>query len=316
LYHTTALKKASASIVSGSGKPLPKRTVDFATEASHIRNISVKMPLGFALTIQAKMHALAVENSPFFISYQCMEEDPHDPMLATQIIKIGANAKTPTTAAMDVTQEGLQTATDMQVDEGAQDKFADGITVSLDLKFIVPGTKPFLSLPKWMASTANRANGREQAEAYSMPDPEISAAKISFAKTKGPTLTGKGGYVGYLVQRMSFPPAQFKNDPETKRMLLSMYGPMQTDIEYFLTTMKKVSPHGEHEMADALNEWRGNGAIAKQLQGCLEEGVRRAGKGKVTHTGGKSTKGGPASGKGFGDLKRKRVWWREGAEVD
>ena len=104
---------------------------------------------------------------------------------------------------------------------------------------------------------------------------------------------------------MGCPPAHFQDDPDTQRMLLSMYGPIQTDIEYFLTAMKKVTPHGEHEMADALNEWRGNGAIAKQLQGCLEEGVRRAGKGKVTHTGGKSTKGGPATGKGP-DLKRER----------
>ena len=68
-----------------SGKPLPKRTVDFAAEASHIRNISVKMPLGFALTIQAKMHARAVENSPFSISYECTEENPHDPMMVTKI---------------------------------------------------------------------------------------------------------------------------------------------------------------------------------------------------------------------------------------
>ena len=105
---------------------------------------------------------------------------------------------------------------------------------------------------------------------------------------------------------MGCPPAQFQDDPDTQRMLLSLYGPMQCDIESFITTMNKVTPDGEHEMAEALVEWRSKGAIAKQLQGCLEEGERRAGKGKVTRTGGKITKGGQASGKGLGDLKRER----------
>jgi hypothetical protein len=86
-------------------------------------------------------------------------------------------------------------------------------------------------------------------------------------------------------------------------MLLSMYGPMQKEIDHFVTTMRTASPQGEHDLAEALNEWRGKGAIAKLLQGCLEEGVRRAGKGKVIHTGGKSAKGGPASGKGFGEVR-------------
>jgi hypothetical protein len=295
-------KDGKAAMV--EGKQLPSRTVDFSTEASFIRNSSVKMPLGFALSIQAKMHARAVENSPFYISYQCLDEEPHDPMKVTQISKIGANTKPPTEATMDGTEEGALAPTSMQVDEGALDKFEDGITILLDLKFTIPGTKSFQSLPKWKAFTANRANGREQAEAYSMPDPYFSNCKISFAKIRGPALTGKGGYVGYLVHRMSALPPPFIDDPQTKRMLLSMYGPMQKEIDLFVTTMKKASPQGEHDLAEALHEWRGMGAIAKLLQGCLEEGLRRAGKGKVTHTGGKSTKGGPASGKGFGDFRK------------
>ena len=129
------------------GKQVPSRTVDFSTEASFIRNISVKMPLGFALSIQAKMHALAMENSPFYISYQCLDEEPHDPMKVTQISKIGASAKPPTAATRDGTQEGPLAATSMQVDEGAQDKFEDGITIVLDLNFTVPGTKTFSVSP-------------------------------------------------------------------------------------------------------------------------------------------------------------------------
>ena len=78
---------------------------------------------------------------------------------------------------------------------------------------------------------------------------------------------------------------------------------MQKEIALFVATMKKVSPQGENHLAGALHEWGGMGAIAKLLQGCLEEGVRRAGKGKVTHTGGKSTKGGHASGKGFAEAR-------------
>ena len=79
--------------------------------------------------------------------------------------------------------------------------------------------------------------------------------------------------------------------------------PCKKRSPFFVATMKKVSPQGENHLAGALREWRGMGAIAKLLQGCLEEGLRRAGKGKVTHTGGKSTKGGHASGKGFAEAR-------------
>ena len=52
-----------------NGKQIPARTINFSTEISSIRNISVKMPIGFALAIQAKLHARMIENKPFTISY-------------------------------------------------------------------------------------------------------------------------------------------------------------------------------------------------------------------------------------------------------
>ena len=103
----------------------------------------MKMPIGFALAIQAKMHARAVEKSPFPISYPCWDEETNDPMQVTQISKIAANTKPPTEATMDGTQDGALAPTSMQVDEGALDKFEDGITILLDLKFTIPGTKAF-----------------------------------------------------------------------------------------------------------------------------------------------------------------------------
>ena len=98
---------------------------------------------------------------------------------------------------------------------------------------------------------------------------------------------------------MSALPPPFEDDSQAKRMLLSLYGPMQKEIDLFVATMKKVSPQGESHVAGALQEWRSRGAIAKLLQGFLLEGVRLAGKGKATNAGGKSSKGGHASSKGF-----------------
>ena len=205
---------------------------------------------------------------------------------------------------MEGTQDGALEPTSMQVDEGALDKFEDGITVNLDVQFTVPGTKAFQSLPRWMAYTANRANCREQAEAYGMPDPQVATLKVSFAKIRG-ILTGKGGYVGYLASRMKDLPPRAEDHPQTKTqtMLLSLYGPMKSELEKIETTMARVRPHGDSPVADALQEWRNRGAIAKQLQGFLVEGVVQAGKGKATNTEGKGFKGGQSKGKGSGGTR-------------
>ncbi len=102
-------------------------------------------------------------------------------------------------------------------------------------------------------------------------------------------------------------PPRAEDNPQTKTqtMLLSLYGPMKSEIERFEATMRRVRSQGDSPVADALQEWRNRGAIAKLLQGVLVEGVRLAGKGKATNTGGKSFKGGQSSGKGSG-------WTREG----
>ena len=104
---------------------------------------------------------------------------------------------------------------------------------------------------------------------------------------------------------MSALPPPSEDDSQTKRMLLSLYGPMQREIERFEATMKNVRSQGDSPVADTLQDWRNRGAIAKLLQGVLVEGVRLAGKGKATNAVGKSSKGGQSSGKGFG-------WPREG----
>ena len=79
---------------------------------------------------------------------------------------------------------------------------------------------------------------------------------------------------------------------------------MQADINAFLTAMNKPQPAFDYELSEALEEWRNNGAIAKNLHEVVAEVKRRAGKGKVTQPGGKGTKGGHARGKGFGEFKR------------
>ena len=86
-------------------------------------------------------------------------------------------------------------------------------------------------------------------------------------------------------------------------MLLSRYGPMKSEIEKIEATMRRVRSHGDSSVADALQEWRNRGAIAKLLQGFLVEGVVQAGKGKATNTEGKGFKGGQSKGKGSGGTR-------------
>ena len=144
-----------------------------------------------------------------------------------------------------------------------------------------------------------------------MPEPVISTLKISWAKINGPTLTGNGSYVGYLVQRMGCTPVQFEDDPPTEQMLLSMYGPMQADIDAFLTAMNKPHPAFVYELSEALEEWRNNGAIAKHLHEVVAEVKRRAGKGKaIPRPVSRSSSYGQASSYGRGSSSSSNFQWR------
>jgi hypothetical protein len=284
-----------------NGKQIPARTINFSTEISSIRNISVKMPIGFALAIQAKLHARLIENKPFTISYPSDEAEAPDPMQVVLISKtISANKP-----ATETTFEGIQDRTpapaNMQVDEGAVEKFEDGITVNLDIQFKVPGTQPFQLMPKWVKRTANRANCREQAEAYGGPDPRVASLKVSFAKINE-FIKGKGGYAAYLASRIKTDPPIAEDQPQTmtRTMLLSLYGPMESELERFHATMARARNYGDSSVADALQEWRNSGAIAKQLQAFLLDAVAQAGRGKTTNNDGKGFKGGPSKGRGSG----------------
>ncbi|CAE8650795.1 unnamed protein product, partial [Polarella glacialis] len=120
------------------------------------------MPIGFALAIQAKLHARMVDNKPFTISYPSDEAETPDPMQVVLISKTISANKPSTETTIEGMQDRNPAPVNMQVDEGAVEKFEDGITVNLDIQFKVPGTKPFQLMPKWVKRTANRANCREQ----------------------------------------------------------------------------------------------------------------------------------------------------------
>ena len=265
----------------------------------------MKMPIGFALAIQAKLHARVIENKPFTISYPSDEAEAPDPMQVVLISKTISANKPATEPVTETTFEGIQdrtpTSANMQVDEGAVEKFEDGITVNLDIQFKVPGTRPFEEMPRWKQHTANRANFREQAEAYGGPDPRVASLKVSFAKIND-VLKGKGGYAAYLASRMHADPPTAEDQPQIKTitMLLSLYGPMKSELEWFHATMAKTRNQGDSAIADALHEWRNRGAIAKQLEPCLRDAVAQAGRGRTTNNDGKGYKGVKGSSKGRG----------------
>ena len=89
-------------------------------------------------------------------------------------------------------------------------------------------------------------------------------------------------------------------------MVLSMYGPMQAEIEAFDLIMGKTLPVFDYDLSRCLAEWRRNGALAGTLTAVVLDARRRTNKGRVFQSPTKGAKGAPLPGKGEGELKRQR----------
>ncbi|CAE8705239.1 unnamed protein product [Polarella glacialis] len=205
---------------------------------------------------------------------------------------------------------------DMQVDEGGPinrpragedvESYASGISLRMTLEFALPGTRRFRDLPDWVRHINNSALGIGQTEAYCLPHPTEFFIKINLARIEGRFGDVKGCHLRYLFQRMKSPPIELEKTNALRNMVLSMYGPMQAEIEAFDLIMGKTFPVFDYDLSRCLAEWRRNGALAGTLTAVVLDARRRTNMGRVFQHPTKGGKGAPLPGKGEGELKRQR----------
>jgi hypothetical protein len=267
-------------------------------EVVYIRNLSIKIPHGFAYAIQAKLRSLYREVNSEHILHTGKDQpwkilemsrtDANAPEEGTRDNNPGGptSSESPGGSAEEV---ALANQAAPEPTHAEADSFSAATTITTKVNHVMPGTLPLEALPRRRRQLQDTRLRIIHAQAIGLPNPMDSSFKISFAKFKEKGMYGNGNHVQYLFQQIRSLQVPLEQSQGLKDIALYLFGPTPKEIEDFKGLINQLRHPTDKTIVGILRQWTSRGALSDELPACNAAYTASTSKGRAAEDQGKVT---------------------------